>query len=311
MDVHAKRPPRRPSELPRRAWRDVLRRTWRELRNDDVTLLASALTYYAVLTLFPALLILVSVLGLVGEPVTRPLLDNLGDVAPGPARAILTGAITNLQHARGSATSSLALALVAALWSASGYVGGFMKAANVIYGVEEGRPFWMRRPLQIGVTVLLVLATAGLALAVVLTGPLARGLGELVGLGDSAVTVWSIAKWPLIALVLSQIVALLYWVAPNVRQPSYRWISPGSLLAVALWLVASVAFASYVANFGSFNATYGSLAGVIVFLVWLWIGNATILLGVEVDAELERDREIEAGHSVDREPFLPPRKAPN
>jgi membrane protein len=186
MDVDAKRPPRRPSELPRRAWRDVLKRTWRELRNDAVTLLASALTYYAVLTLLPALLILVSVLRLVGE---RSRARQPWRPRSGPARAILTGAIMNLQHAGGSAASSLVLALVAALWSASGYVGGFMKAANVIYGVEEGRPFWERRPLQIGVTELLALATAGLALAVVLTGPLARGLGELVGLGDSAVTV--------------------------------------------------------------------------------------------------------------------------
>jgi membrane protein len=290
-----------------RSWRDVFRRSWRELREDDLTLLAAALTYYAVVSLFPALLVLVSVLGLVGASATQPLLDNLAGVTPGPARAILTGAIQNVQRAGSSASFGLVLGLLGALWSASGYVGGFIKASNVIYDVEEGRPFWKLRPLQIAVTVVLVLLIAALALAVVLTGPLARNVGELLGVGDAGVTVWSIVKWPLIALVVSQMIAFLYWVSPNVRQPGYRWISPGSLLAVALWVAASAAFAFYVANFGSYNRTYGSLAGVLVFLVWLWIANVAILLGAELNAELERRREIEAGQPADREPFLPPR----
>src|SRR3954454_7036998 len=293
MRADAARAPQRPTQLSARSWREVLRRSWRELREDDLTLLAAALTYYAVLSLFPALLILVSVLGLVGESATRPLLDNLAGVTPGPARAILTGAIENIQRAGGSAGLGLALAPATALGSASGYVGGFMKASNVIYEIEEGRPFWKLRPLQIAVTVVLVLVTALLALAVVLTGPLARDVGEVLGAGDAVMTAWSIVKWPLIALIASQVVAFLYWVGPNVRQPGYRWISPGSALAVALWVGASAAFAFYASNFGSYNKTYGSLAGVIVFLVWLWLANVAILLGAELNAELERGRQIE------------------
>jgi membrane protein len=200
--------------------------------------------------------------------------------------------------------------ILGAIWSASGYVGGFMKASNLIYEIEEGRPFWKLRPLQIAVTVVLVLVAALVSLSIVLTGPLARAVGDVIGLGGTAVTVWSIAKWPLIALVVSQVIAFLYWVAPNVRQPGYRWVTPGGLVAVALWVLASAAFAFYVANFGSYNRTYGSLAAVIIFLIWLWITNVVILLGAEVNAEIERGRQIEQGHPAEQEPFLPPRDAP-
>jgi membrane protein len=299
--------PARPTELSKRSWRDVLVRTVREFRQDDLTLLAAALTYYGVLSLFPALLVLVSILGLLGASATRPLVDNLATLAPGPARDIVTNAIRNLQQASGTAGFAFVVGLGVALWSASGYVGGFIKASNVIYEVEEGRPFWKLRPLQIAVTVVLVLISAALALAIVITGPLAKRVGDVIGLGDTAVTVWNIAKWPVIALVVSQVIASLYWVAPNIRHPGYRWISPGGVLAVALWVVASAAFAFYVANFGSYNKTYGSLAAVMVFLIWLWITNVAILLGAEFNAEVERGREIEGGTPPDREPFLPER----
>jgi membrane protein len=285
----------------------VLRRSWREFREDDLTLLAAALTYYAVVSVFPALLVLASILGLIGTSATQPLLDNLAGFTPGPARAILAGALHNVQRAGSTASLGLAVGLLGALWAASGYVGGFMKASNVIYDVDEGRPFWKLRPLQLGVTVVLVLLTAALLLAVVITGPLAGEVGRLLGVGQAALTVWNVVKWPLIAFMVSQIIAFLYWVSPNVRQPGYRWVSPGSLLAVGLWVAASAAFAVYVANFGSYNKTYGSLAGVLVFLVWLWITNLAILLGAEFDAELARGRELAAGRPADREPFLPPR----
>ena len=301
-------PPSKPTELSKRSWRDVMKRTVREFREDDLTLLAAALTYYGVLSLFPALLVLLSLLGLVGASATQPLVDNLAGLTPGPARDILTNGIHNLQRAAGAAGFAFVFGLLAALWSASGYVGGFMKASNVIYEVEEGRPFWKLRPLQIAVTVLLVLLTAVIALAVVITGPLAQRVGDVIGLGDTAVAVWSIAKWPVIALVVSQIVAFLFWVAPNVRQPGYRWLTPGGLVAVVLWVAASAAFAFYVAHFSSFNKTYGSLAAVMIFLVWLWITNVAILLGAELNAEIERGRAIEAGHPPDREPFLPQRE---
>jgi membrane protein len=300
-------PPARPTDLSKRSWRDVLKRTVSEFRQDDLTLLAAALTYYAVLSLFPALLVLVSILGLLGASATQPLVDNLATLAPGPARDIVTNAIHNLQSASDTAGFAFVIGLAIALWSASGYVGGFIKASNVIYEVEEGRPFWKLRPFQIAVTVLLVLISAALALAIVITGPLAKRVGDVIGLGDTAVTVWNVAKWPVIALVVSQVIAFLYWVAPNIRHPGYRWISPGGVLAVVLWVVASVAFAFYVANFGSYNKTYGSLAAVMIFLIWLWITNVAILLGAEFNAEVERGREIEGGTPPDTEPFLPER----
>ncbi len=296
-----------PTEVARRSLGDVLKRTWREFREDDLTMLAAALTYYGVLSLFPGMLVLVSVLGLLGESTTQPLIDNLTALAPSAARDVVTSALRNLQDAGGAAGLAFVAGLAGALWSASGYVGGFMKASNVIYEVEEGRPFWKLRPLQIAVTVLLVLVAAVISLSIVVTGPLARSVGDVVGLGDTAVDLWNVAKWPVIALVVSQVIAFLYWVAPNVRHPGYRWISPGGLLAVALWVVASAGFAFYVSNFGSYNKTYGSLAAVVVFLVWLWITNLVVLLGAELNAELERGRQIERGHPPDEEPFLPQR----
>jgi membrane protein len=275
-------------------WRARLERSWRELRKDDLTLLAAALTYYGVVALIPALLLLASVLGLVGTPAIQPLLANLEGVTPGPARDILTDALRSVERAGGRAGFGFAIALVGALWSASGYVSCFTKASNAIYDVEERRPFWKLRPLQIAVTVVLVLLTALLALAIVVSGPLARAAGALLGIGDTAVAIWSVVRWPLLALVASQLVAFLYWLSPNVSQPGYRWVSPGSLLAVAVWVGASALFASYVSRFGGYGAAYGSLAGVLVFLVWLWIGNMAMLLGAELNALLEHEREAEA-----------------
>jgi membrane protein len=255
--------------------------------------------------------VLVSVLGLIGSSATQPLIDNLGTVAPGPAKDIFTSALENIQESRGAAGVLFVVGLVGALWSASGYIGAFMRASNAIYEVEEGRPFWKRRPLQIGVTLLMVLLLAASALAVVFTGPLAEQIGNVIGVGDTAVTVWDIAKWPVLILLVSLMFSILYWVAPNVRQPGFRWLTPGGVLAVLLWIVASAAFALYVASFASYNKTYGSLGGVIVFLVWLWISNVVVLLGAELNAELERGRELEAGvEAAEEEIQLPPRAAP-
>jgi membrane protein len=285
----------------------VIRRAVREFKEDDLTLLAAALTYYGVLSLFPALLVLLSLLGLLGTSATQALVDNLESLTPGPARDVVTNAVRNLQSASGAAGFAFVFGILGALWSASGYVGGLIKASNVIYEVEEGRPFWKLRPLQIAVTVVLMLVAAALAVSIVLTGPLAHRVGDVVGLGDTTVTVWNIAKWPVIALVVSQVIAFLYWVTPNVRHPGYRWISPGGILAVVLWVLASLAFAFYVSNFGSYNKTYGSLAAVIIFLVWLWVTNVAILLGAELNAETEREREIVKGQPAEQEPFLPER----
>jgi membrane protein len=272
-------------------WRALLKRSWRELREDDITLLAAALTYYGVVALIPALLLLASVLGLLGTPAIQPLLANLQGLTPGPARDILRDALLSVQRAGGRAGIGLAIALLGALWSASGYVNCFTKASNAIYDVEERRPFWKLRPLEIAVTVVLVLLTALLAVAIVVSGSLAREVGDLLGVGDTALAIWSVVRWPLLALVVSQLIAFLYWVAPNVSQPGYRWVSPGSLLAVAVWVGASALFAAYVSRSGGYGAAYGRLAGVLVFLVWLWIGNIAILLGAELNAVLEQERE--------------------
>jgi len=298
--------PDSPQELGKRSWKGVLRRTIREFKEDDLTDWAAALTYYGILSIFPGLLVLVSILGVVGAPATQPLIDNLGTVAPGPAKDIATSAIQGIQ-ANGAGGVLAIVGILIALWSASNYVGAFMRASNAIYEMEEGRPFWKIRPLQMGVTIVMVLLLALCALAVVVTGPVAETVGDVVGLGSTGVLVWDIAKWPFLAIVFMTMLGLLYYAAPNVEHPRFAWITPGAVAAVVLWLIASAAFAFYVANFGSYNKTYGTLGGVIVFLTWLWISNIAVLLGAELNAEAERGRQIERGMDPDKEPFLPPR----
>jgi membrane protein len=291
-----------------RHWWPVLKRTVAEFREDNLTDWAAALTYYAVLAIFPALIVLVSILGLVGESATQPLIDNLGTVAPGPAQEIFTSAIENLQGDQGAAGVLFVIGLLGALWSASGYVAAFMRASNAIYDMEEGRPIWKTLPVRVVLTLVLLTLLAISTIAVVLTGGIAEKVGDVVGLGSTAVDVWNIVKWPVLLLVVSFMFALLYWAAPNVKHPGFRWISPGGVLAVIGWLIASGAFALYVSNFGSYNKTYGALGGVVVFLVWLWISNIMILLGAEFNAELERERAIEDGmRPPDKEPFVEPR----
>ena len=299
--------PEGPTKLPGRSWWGVLKRTFREFREDNLTDWAAALTYYGVLALFPALLALVSVLGLVGGSATQPLIANLGSVAPGAAKQIVTTAIQNLQKNQGAAGIAFVFGLAIALWSASGYVAGFMRASNAIYDIGEGRPIWKTAPVRVAVTLVLLVLLAASALAVVLTGGLAQQVGSLIGLGSTAVTIWDIAKWPVLLLVISFMFAILYWASPNVKQPGFRWLSPGGVFAVLIWVVASAAFAFYVANFSSYNKTYGAMAGVIIFLIWLWISNIAVLLGAELNAELERGRRIETGHPSEREPFVEPR----
>ena len=290
------------------SWWAALKRTVKEFREDNLTDWAAALTYYAVLAIFPALIVLVSILGLVGESATQPLLDNLGTVAPGPAKEILTSALKSLEGSQGAAGVLFVVGLLGAIWSASGYVGAFMRASNAIYDIPEGRPIWKTLPVRVGLTLMLLVLLAISTMAVVITGGLAERLGDLVGLGSTAVTVWNIAKWPVLVLVVSFMFALLYWAAPNVKQPGFRWLSPGGILAVVGWLIASAGFAFYVSSFGSYNKTYGALGGVVVFLVWLWISNIMVLLGAEFNAELERGRAIEEGmRPSDKEPFAEPR----
>jgi membrane protein len=306
-DAETRTDPETPTDLRTRSWWGTLKRTVREFKDDNLTDWAAALTYYGILSIFPALLALVSILGLVGESATQPLIDNLGKVAPGPAKDIFTSAIENLQKSQGAAGILFVVGLATALWSASGYVAAFMRASNAIYDVGEGRPIWKTLPTRVITTLVLLLMLALVAVGVTFTGGLAEEAGNVLGVGSTAIDVWNIAKWPVILAVVITMFAILYWAAPNVKHPKFRWISPGSVVAVLLWIVASAAFAFYVANFGSYNKTYGALAGVIIFLIWLWISNIAILLGAEFNAELERSRQIEAGHPEDREPFLEPR----
>jgi membrane protein len=302
-----RRAPDQPTDMKGRSWLSVLKRTATEFKEDNLTDWAAALTYYSILAIFPALLALVSMLGLVGASATQPLIDNLGTVAPGPAKDIFTSAIQNLQKSQGAAGVVFVIGLAGALWSASGYVAAFMRASNSIYDVGEGRPIWKTLPTRVLTTVVLLLMLAAVAVAVTFTGPLAEQAGNVLGLGSAAVTAWDIAKWPVILVVVITMFAILYWAAPNVKHPKFRWISPGSVAGVLIWILASAGFALYVAMFASYNKTYGALGGVIVFLVWLWISNIAILLGAELNAEAERGRQIEAGHPEDLEPFLEPR----
>jgi membrane protein len=299
--------PRHPTDLGARSWWGVLKRTVSEFRNDNLTDWAAALTYYAILSIFPALIVLVSILGLAGDSATNAVLDNINELGPGPAQDIVSGAIKEIAANQGTAGVAFVIGLVGSLWSASGYVGAFSRASNVIYETEEGRPFWKLRPLQIAMTLILLLLVAVSAIAVVVSGPLASEVGKIFGLEGTAITVFNIVKWPVIVLVLMTMLAILYYGAPNVRHPGFRWITPGGILAVLVWILASVGFAFYVSNFSSYNATYGSLAGVIVFLIWLWISNCAVLLGAEMNAELERGRELESGVPEDRTIAVEPR----
>ena len=275
----------------------TVRRTIAEFKEDNLSDSAAALTYYSVLSIFPALIALVSIVGLVGDPktVTNALTDVVSSIGPASAVDTFKGPIEETTSSRGSAGVLLIVGIATALWTASGYVGAFMRASNLIYEVEEGRSFVKLRPLQMLVTLVLVLLLALVLVALVLTGPVAEQVGSAVGLSSAAVTVWNIAKWPVLLAMVLFMIALLYYSSPNAKLPGFKWVTPGSLLAIVVWLIASAAFAFYVANFGSYNKTYGALGGVVVFLVWLWITNVAILLGAELNAERERSRELERG----------------
>jgi membrane protein len=308
-----RREPRDPTELEKRTWWGTLRRTVSEFRGDNLTDWAAALTYYAVLSLFPALIALISLVGLVVEPatVTRVLTETVSALGPASAVETFKSPIENITNNQQTAGVLLIVGLAGALWTASGYTGAFMRASNAIYEREEGRPFWKLRPLQIVVTLLLVLLAALVVVALIVSGPVAEAVGGAVGLGDTAVLAWQIAKWPVMLVVVMFMLAVLYWSAPNAKAAGFRWVSPGSVLAVVVWIVASAAFAFYVANFGSYNETYGTLGGVVVFLVWLWITNVAVLIGAELNAETERGRELQVGiPGAEEEIQAPYRQAP-
>ena len=302
------RAPDSPTELGGTSKKETLKRTFKEFSADNITDWAAALTYYGVLALFPAIIALVSIIGLVGPSATDPLLENIGKVAPGPAKEILTSAIEGLASSKGAAGIAFIVGLVLALNSASSYVSAFTRASNDIYDVEEGRPVWKLKPQQIGIVLVLILLLVVIAVAVTVSGPLAMEVGKVFGVGDTAVLIWDIAKIPVILLMVAFLFAFLYWAAPNVKQPGFKFVSPGGIVALVIWIVASLLFALYVATFASYNKTYGSMGGIIVFLVWLWITNIAILFGAELNSELQRSQQREAGERAPLDkPFLEPR----
>jgi membrane protein len=207
--------PDQPTDLPRSALPGVLKRTLKEFKRDNLTDLAAALTYYGVLAIFPMIIVIVSLLGLIGRSATQPLIDNLGKVAPGPAKQIFTSAIHNVQSGKGTAGVLFIVGLAAALWSASGYIAAFMRASNVVWDVEEGRPIWKTIPIRLGVTLATVLLLTVSALAVVLTGGLAAQVGNVLGIGSTAVTVFDIVKWPLLLIIVSR-----SWRSSTTRVPT-------------------------------------------------------------------------------------------
>ena len=296
------------TDLSRASWKFTARKAWAEFMRDECTDLAAALTYYAVLSLFPALLALVSLLGIVGqgESTTDAMLDLLRQMGQDNAADQLRGPIDQMTQS-GASGFAFVLGLLGAIWSASAYIGAFGRALNRIYGMQEGRPVWKLRPLQLAMTLVGVLLVAAVLIGLVVSGPVARAVGDAIGLGEGAVTVWSIVKWPVILAIVIVLVAMLYYLTPNVRKPKFRWISVGATIAIVTWILASLAFGLYVANFGSYNKTYGSLAGVVVFLLWLWLTNLALLFGAEVDAELERAGQLQAGVQAEEKLQVSPR----
>lgn len=306
------RKPESPTDLTRPSLMYAMRKAVREFRRDECTDLAAALTYYAVLSVFPALVVMVSLLGVFGQGrrTVDALLDIAADVAPASALDTLRPTVEQLVNSP-TAGFALVIGIVGALWSASGYVGAFGRAMNRIYEVDEGRPVWKLRPVQLLLTLVGLVMAAAVVFMLAISGPVAKAVGDAIGLGDAALTAWNVARWPLILLFVVLAVAILYYVTPNVQQPKFRWISGGAALAIVVWLLASLGFGLYVANFASYNKTYGALAGVIVFLLWLWITNLALLFGAEVDAELERGRQLQAGLPAEQQLQLPPKDTHN
>ena len=305
--------PDSPTDLTKPSWVYVVRKTAREFSDDQCTDLAAGLTYYAILSLFPAMIALLSLVGLVGQgkQTVTTLLGIAEQVGAGSMVSSIEGPLTALANKPQAAGFAFVIGLATALWSASGYVGSFGRAMNRMYEVREGRPFWKLRPVMLLVTLVSLILVALVAIALVVTGPAADAIGSALGIGSTAVTVWNVAKWPVILLVVVFIVAVLYWSTPNVKQPKFRWISVGALVAIIVWIIASALFGFYVANFSSYNKTYGALAGVVVFLLWLWITNLALLFGAELDSELERGRELQAGLPAEENLQLPPRDTRN
>jgi membrane protein len=296
--------PGSPAQLKGKGLFAALKRTFKQYSQDNVSDWAAALTYYGVLSIFPGVLVLVSLLGMLSSNGQKTVQDAVHQLAPNPQLQSLVNTVLGQVKDPGTAGIAAIIGIVAAFWSASGYTAAFMRASNAIYDVPEGRPIWKTLPIRVAVTAVVGLMLVISAAIVIFTGDLAKIVGDKIGLGSAAVLTWNIAKWPVLIILVSLMFAILYWASPNAKTGGFRWVSPGGIFAVLLWLLASVAFAIYLANFANYNKTYGTLGGVVAFLVWMWITNIAVLLGAELDAELQRGRAIAAGHDPADEPFL-------
>lgn len=307
-DPEASGKPDSPDDLHKRSWKYVLRKTIREFFSDQCTDIAASLTYYAVLSLFPGLIAIFSLLGVVGQgkAASDAVLGIIEQVAPGDTVDTIRGPIEQIAESPG-AGFALITGILLAIWSASGYVGAFSRAMNRIYEIEEGRPFWKLKAVQLLVTVITIVLLVIAAIILVVSGSVTKAIGDALGIGDVPQTIWSIAKWPLLVFIVVLVVAILYYATPNAKQPKFRWISMGALLAIIVLALATAAFGFYVGNFSNYDRTYGSLAGIIIFLLWLWIANLALLFGAEFDAELERGRQLQAGIAAEEDIQLPPR----
>jgi membrane protein len=291
----------------------TLKRTAQEFQEDNLTDWAATLTYYGLLAIFPALIALVSIVGLIGDPAstTNTLTDIVNRIGPDSAASTFAGPIRQVTDSRSTAGFALVLGILVALWSASGYLGAFIRASNVIYETREGRPFWKLRPLQMALTLVVVVLLALIALGVVLTGPIVSAIADPIGVSGTAVSIWNIGKWFVVALLFVGMIGLIYYASPNVKQRGFKWVTPGGLVALVVWLLASAGFALYVSQFGSYNKTYGSLAGIVIVLIWMWITNVAILFGHELNAERERSAQFEQGlPGAEKEIQLEPRDEP-
>jgi len=304
--------PRRIRQLNWRTWRGVLVRAARGFVKDHCSDWAASLTYYGVLAMFPSAIVVVALVNLVseGERTVGTVVGLLRDMGAGAIveNQAVVDAIHNVVGQKSAAGVLLSFGLVTAVWSASGYVAAFTRASNAIYGVEEGRPFYRLRPLQVLLTMVALVLLAVVALMLIVSGPVTEAVGDRLGLGDVPRVLWTVAKWPVLLLIAMLLLAMLFWIAPNVRQPRFRWLTVGGFVTLLATGLASFGFGLYVANFGSYDRTYGSLGAVIAFLVWLFLVNGAVLLGVEVNAEVQRGRELQAGAAEVDDPVLPPRR---
>ncbi|MFI7577159.1 YihY/virulence factor BrkB family protein [Micromonospora sp. NPDC049497] len=303
--------PRRVRQLSWSTWRGVLVRSVQNFLKDNCADWAAALTYYGVLALFPSTIVVVALVGLVsnGEETVDTVLDLARDMGAGSVVGNdgFVSVVRGVVEQQSGSGVLLSFGLLGALWSASGFIGAFTRASNAIYGVEEGRPVWRLRPMQIGLAAVSMLLLAVVAVGLIVSGPVTDAVGNLINAGGLARTVWSVLKWPLLAMIMMVLLSLLFWIAPNVRQPRFRWLTPGGAVALVSWVLASFGFGLYVANFGSYDATYGSLGAVIAFLVWLYLSNSALMLGVQINAELQRGRVLQAGVQDPDEPVLEPK----